>query len=154
MTPIGSSKRSTTTGSDDQKRSIVIQREIIRRRRAGVITSPEDIVPSDNDVWIERSYRTVKGRVVRYYTSMLSNKMVLLQPPTGAALIIYEHETICHENTFIKEYIRTIPPITKELIKTMHRPHYDIAFLESLGFECHPVRRRRNIFSSFSVGAN
>lgn len=130
---------------DSQKRSVFIQREIIKRTgTTGSITS-NDIVQSDNDIWIERSYKTSKGRTVRYYSSMLTNKMFLLQPPTGAAYVLYEHDMIRERNVLIKEYIQTLPPVTKELVETMNKPQKGIEFLESLGFECRPVQRR-NIF--------
>lgn len=133
-----STKGSVEHNDKSQKRSAIIKREIHRCVRAGLV-SDYDIVPSDHDVWIERSYKTAKGRTVRFYYSMLTNQMALLQPPTGAAYVLYEHDIIRENNTMIQEYVDKLPPMTKELFGTMRKPQKDIAFLESIGFECQPM---------------
>jgi hypothetical protein len=49
-------------------------------------------VKSDNDIWVERSYRNARGRKIYYYCSVHTGRKQLLEPPTGAAVIVRETE--------------------------------------------------------------
>jgi hypothetical protein len=47
-------------------------------------------IESDGDVWVERFYFSKKGRKIFYYRSVLTNRCVLLEPPTGATIVFLD----------------------------------------------------------------
>jgi hypothetical protein len=49
-------------------------------------------VQSDNDLWVEHSYQNKEGQDNYYYCSMLTGKSQKIQPPTGAAVTVYQEE--------------------------------------------------------------
>jgi len=54
---------------------------------------PEDwLIPSDDDVWVEGSYKTTTGEIVVYYRSLRTGVCQLFEPPTGAAFVLHQHE--------------------------------------------------------------
>lgn len=53
-------------------------------------------VPNDQDVWVERSYESSQERKILYYTSVNTGHTQLLEPPSGATLIV--RETMYHQN--------------------------------------------------------
>ena len=54
-------------------------------------------VVSDDDIWVERSYRNAKGRQVFYYCSVYTDRKQLFEPPTGAAMILRESHHVRDE---------------------------------------------------------
>lgn len=111
-------------------------------RRGLALTKQNDIVPSDNDIWIEQAYRTIHGKRVRYYCSMLTGAMVLFHPPTGAAFVIYGCDLEMYmSHPLIHEFVNQLPPVTIELVKTMRKAQPDVKFLNSIGFRDPTIKR-------------
>ena len=54
-------------------------------------------VVSDDDIWVERSYRNAKGRKICYYCSVHTNRKQLFEPPSGAAMILRESQHVRDE---------------------------------------------------------
>jgi hypothetical protein len=92
-----------------------------------------DIVESDNDVWVEQAYRRKKGGNMRYYVSMTTRSMYLIQPPTGAAVVLRQHEIANY--LAVQDFVKSLPPISKELVRTMIKPKKNnVKFLKRAGF--------------------
>ena len=53
----------------------------------------EEALKPDDDIWVERSYRTRRGKRMLYYSSLVSGEYRLLEPPTGASLIVHRCDT-------------------------------------------------------------
>lgn len=49
-------------------------------------------IPSDEDIWVERSYRSRTGHKIFFYCSVKTGKFQLHEPPTGAGLVIHQQE--------------------------------------------------------------
>jgi hypothetical protein len=71
-------------------------------------------VKSDNDVWVERSYRNARGRKIFYYCSVHTGRKQLLEPPTGAAVILRETEH-CNE-----QLRRSLPASVQLVVRERH----------------------------------
>jgi hypothetical protein len=54
----------------------------------------EHAVQSDNDLWVEHSYKSKQGQDIYYYCSTRTSKCQLLEPPTGATTIVYQEEIV------------------------------------------------------------
>jgi len=68
-------------------------------------------VQSDDDVWVEHSYQSRAGGTVYYYLSTLTTKCQLLEPPTGAALIVCHAEL--NANPELRRELRQPLPMHK-----------------------------------------
>lgn len=78
----------------------------------------EYAVQSDNDLWVEHSYKNKHGQDISYYCSMLTRKCQLLEPPTGAATILYQ-EDIAADPTL---RCRVPGPLPMEQLRGLSRP--------------------------------
>jgi hypothetical protein len=78
----------------------------------------EHAVQSDNDLWVEHSYKNKRGRAIYYYCSMLTGKCQLLEPPTGAATVVYQEE-ITADPTL---RCRVPGPLPMEQLRVISRP--------------------------------
>jgi hypothetical protein len=90
--------RNSSASSDPNFRGESMQQSryklpVYRPKRSGsVLKHWEHAVPSDNDLWVEHSYKNKHGQDIYYYFSMLTGKRQLLEPLTGAATIVYQEE--------------------------------------------------------------
>jgi hypothetical protein len=75
-------------------------------------------VQSDDDLWVEYSYKNKHGQDIYYYCSMLTGKSQLLEPPTGAATIVYQ-EDIAADLTL---RCRVPGPLAIEQLREVPRP--------------------------------
>ena len=74
-----------------------------------------DGVENDNDVWVERFYRSKKGRIIPFFMSLNSNRRVIAEPPTGSSVVISWQDLIT------KRY----PNLTPHLLDAeSHCEHY------------------------------
>src|SRR4051812_12882764 len=86
------SRRRDATGSDKEASSAVAQSsKLSNPRRCKRLEKIH--IPSDHDIWVERSYRNVNGRKVHYYCSVNDiGRKQLFEPPTGASLVVREFQ--------------------------------------------------------------
>ena len=92
---------------------------VYRPKRSGSVRKQwEHAVQSDNDLWVEHSYKNKHGHDIYYYCSMLTSKRQLLEPPTGAATIVYQ-EDIAADPTL---RYRVPGPLPMEQLRGIPRP--------------------------------
>ena len=46
----------------------------------------------DNDIWVERFYRSKKGHTVSFFRSYKTRRCVALEPPSGSSMIVFWNE--------------------------------------------------------------
>jgi hypothetical protein len=110
-------------------RNTCYQQPAYRPKPSESIRKHAVLIRSDNDLWVEHSYRNESGQDICYYRSVRTpGKSQRLEPPTGAATIVYQQDIAadptlrCHlPGPLSMRELREVPESTPILHGTSRR---------------------------------
>jgi len=85
------SRDETSLSSGSLDRAVKSASEYQPSPSVSILAQDHNIRP-DYDIWVERWYKSQAGLRIYYYVSMKDNSSQLLEPPTGASIIIPQGE--------------------------------------------------------------